>query len=166
MRKLIVLIVGLAILAIANYAIYDRELLLTEGRVVLLELAPEDPRSLMQGDYMALDFKAAESIPVPSNSGGGTRDGHIIVRLDKQGIGNFAHLDCGEKLESNEVRIRYRIRDRVVRLATNAFFFQEGDSSLYEDARYGEFRVGVNGDAILTGMRNRTLEPLGKKRIR
>ena len=59
MRKAVVIAAGLLVLAAANWSILLRERLLTEGRVVLLELAPVDPRSLMQGDYMALRFKAA-----------------------------------------------------------------------------------------------------------
>ncbi|MDE8355606.1 GDYXXLXY domain-containing protein, partial [Klebsiella pneumoniae] len=41
-------------LAVVNLAIVSCERLLAEGEVVLLELAPVDPRSLMQGDYMSL----------------------------------------------------------------------------------------------------------------
>ena len=59
MRKAIVLIAGLLILAGVTAAISSKEQLLVTGRVVFLELAPVDPRSLMQGDYMALRFKAA-----------------------------------------------------------------------------------------------------------
>ena len=47
------------------------------------------------------------------------------------------------------------------KFTTNAFFFQEGDVKLYDPARYGEFRTGANGDAILTGLRGRDLVPLG-----
>ncbi|MFX7329222.1 GDYXXLXY domain-containing protein, partial [Acinetobacter baumannii] len=34
----------------------QKEMLLKEGQLVLLPLAPVDPRSLMQGDYMALRY--------------------------------------------------------------------------------------------------------------
>ena len=62
MRKGIVIVAGLIILALANYSIYSRERLLTEGNLVLLQLAPVDPRSLMQGDYMALRMQAANDL--------------------------------------------------------------------------------------------------------
>ena len=54
---------GLAlVLAVANGSIWQREQLLGSGRVVILELAPVDPRSLMQGDYMALTFAAGREV--------------------------------------------------------------------------------------------------------
>ena len=61
MRKAVALIAGLAVLAFVNFGIYGRERLLTEGQVVLLRMAPVDPRSLMQGDYMRLNFEAADA---------------------------------------------------------------------------------------------------------
>ena len=68
MRKGIAILAGVAILALANFSIYSRERLLTEGSVVLLHLAPVDPRSLMQGDYMALNFAVANSLTIFSAS--------------------------------------------------------------------------------------------------
>ena len=68
-RKAIALIAGLAVLALVNLGIYQREQLLTRGQIVLLDLAPVDPRSLMQGDYMRLDSRSP-SRPSRSSAGG------------------------------------------------------------------------------------------------
>lgn len=161
MRKWIALAAGLVMLAVANYTIYSREQLLTDGRIVLLELAPVDPRSLMQGDYMALRFKVADIALGRGTAGKNLRDGSIVLQLDAQGIGSFARFDDGARPGSDEVRMRYRIRDNRARFATNAFFFQEGDARLYAAARYGEFRVDAKGEAILTGLRGQDLALLG-----
>lgn len=163
MRKWIALIAGLAVLATANYAIYSREQLLTEGRIVLLELAPIDPRSLMQGDYMALRFKVADTVLGRGNVKEGIVDGSLVLKLDAQNVGNFVRFDDGSQPGPDEVRMRYRIRNEQAKFATNAFFFQEGDAQLYQLARYGEFRVDRKGDAILTGMRGADLAPLGQR---
>lgn len=159
MRKWIVLAAGLAVLALANYTIYSKERLLSTGRIVLLELAPVDPRSLMQGDYMALRFRVANDVSAGREADAG--DGRIVLRLDAQGVGSFVRLDDGGPLAAEEVRMRYRIRNGQVRLASNAFFFEEGSAELYRAARYGEFRTDANGDAILTGLRSPDLAPLG-----
>ena len=53
---------GLLVLGIANFAIWQKEDVLANGRTILLELAPVDPRSLMQGDYMALRFRLAADV--------------------------------------------------------------------------------------------------------
>jgi uncharacterized membrane-anchored protein len=161
MRKWIALAAGLALLTTANYAIYGKEQLLTDGRIVLLELAPVDPRSLMQGDYMALRFKVADVVLGRGKVKEGLRDGRIVLKLDQQGVGSFARFDDGTLLGPDEVCMRYRIRGERAKFATNAFFFQEGDAKLYEAARYGEFRAGAKGEAILTGLRGQDRVPLG-----
>src|SRR5690606_24345673 len=52
---------GLAIvLLVVNTGIYQREQILQQGQTAVLALAPVDPRSLMQGDYMALRFAAEQ----------------------------------------------------------------------------------------------------------
>ena len=160
MRKAIVILAGLAILALANYSIYSRERLLTEGNLVLLQLAPVDPRSLMQGDYMALRMQVANDLRsrVPKES---LRDGYAVLTVDERRIGTFARVDTGTPLAANEARMRYRVRNDQVKFATNAFFFQEGDANLYAKARYGVFRVGGDGESILTGLRDEQLSKLG-----
>jgi len=163
MRKGIAILAGLVVLALANFSIYSRERLLTEGAVVLLHTAPVDPRSLMQGDYMALRFQVANDLRarIASES---AQDGYAVLTVDERRVGTFARIDDGKPLAANEARMRFRIRDRQVKFATNAFFFQEGDAQVYGKARYGEFRVGGNGDSILTGLRDEQLSVLGPSR--
>ena len=160
MRKTIAILAGLAVLGMANWTIYSRERLLTEGRVVLLELAPVDPRSLMQGGYMALRFKA-EVVAFGRGRVKDVEDGRIVVKLDPRGVGEFVRRDAGEPLAGDEVALRYRVRDGMVKFATNAFFFHEGHAKVYERARYGEMRVAPTGELLLTGLRAENLERLG-----
>jgi uncharacterized membrane-anchored protein len=160
MRKIVALVAGLAILVLANHAIYSRERLIGEGRMALLELAPVDPRSLMQGDYMALRFRIATEIS-GRRAQEGFADGRIVLQADERGVARFSRLDDGTPLAANELLIRYRVRGDEVKFATNAFFFQEGHAKYYERARYGEFRVAPDGECLLTGMRGEKLERLG-----
>lgn len=160
MRKLIAVLAGIAVLAIVNVTIYQREQLLTQGRVVLLELAPADPRSLMQGDYMALRFKIAADV-TQRDGGERLRDGRLVAAMDEHGVGTFKRIADGVPLAPNEVLLRYRIRNDRLKFATNAFFFQEGHAKEYAPARYGEFRVAANGDMILVAMRGTDFRKLG-----
>jgi uncharacterized membrane-anchored protein len=154
-------IVSAALLLVAvNVGIASRERLVERGRIVLLELAPVDPRSPMQGDYMALRFRVADA------AGTGAdylqfADGTLVLALDARGIGTFRRLDTGAPRAADEALMRYRIRNGQVKLATNAFFFEEGHAADYAMARFGEFRVADDGDAILMGLRDRDLAPLG-----
>lgn len=157
MRKLVILLAGIAVLAVVNYGIYEKEQVLANGRVILFELAPVDPRSLMQGDYMALRFGIQSQVPYTAE----LRDGHIVAALDQRGVAAFRRLDSGTPLASDEFRIFYRVRAGQIKLGTNAFFFQEGHEPLYREARFGEARLAPNGHILLTGLRDANLKKLG-----
>jgi uncharacterized membrane-anchored protein len=159
MHKLIALISGLAVLAIVNFGIYQREQLLTRGSIVLLELAPVDPRSLMQGDYMRLNFALArEAFPFERRPT--SADGQIVVALDANRVGHFRRIADGRPLAPGEIALRYRMRGAQPNFATNAYFFEEGQAEAYAGAAYGEFRVDGDGEMILTGLRNARFEAL------
>jgi len=156
MRKALVVLAGIVILVAVNWSIHAREQLLVDGRVVLLELAPVDPRSLMQGDYMTLRFNVANDA-FATKSG----DGAIIVEVDNRDVGTFRRFDDGTPLAASEARLRYRLRNGLPKFATNAFFFEEGHANDYAKARFGEFRVAPDGEAILTGLRDADRRLLG-----
>ena len=160
MRSVLLIVTTFLLLVAVNFNIYQREQLIRNGRVVLLELAPVDPRSLMQGDYMALRFKVATQAFTSKNLKT-LNDGYLVVTLDERNVASFNRFDDSAKFTDNEILLRYRIRDGRSKFATNAFFFQEGHAKDYENARFGEFRVSSDGDAILTQMRDEDLIVLG-----
>ena len=160
MRSTIALIACLAVLALVDFSIRGKERQLAEGGVVFLELAPVDPRSLMQGDYMALRFKMANDALPAIKSSISVSDGRIVALLDERSIAAFRRLDDGASLAGKEVLLRYRVRNGELKFATNAFFFQEGTARRYEGARYGEFRVAPDGELLLTGLRGAELQSL------
>jgi len=159
MRKALIIVAGVIVLAVVNWNIAARERIVTDGKVVLLDLAPVDPRSIMQGDYMALRFAIANDVlrALPDRA-----DGRVVVQVGSDGVGAFRRIDDGTPLAADELALRYRVRERQAKVATNAFFFEEGRGSDYSGARYGEVRVGPDGDAILTGLRDAKREPMGR----
>ena len=159
MRKIVILLTGIAVLALVNYSIYEKEQLLANGRVAFLELVPVDPRSLMQGDYMALRFKLQRD----ASPAGNLRDGHIVAALDNRQVATFRRIDDGTPLAADELKIIYRVRANEVKLGTNAFFFQEGDAEYYRGARYCEARIDHDGQMLLTGLRDENLQRLGPR---
>jgi uncharacterized membrane-anchored protein len=146
-RRMIGLLALLVALAIVNLSVFQKEQHLANGKVVYLDLAPVDPRSLMQGDYMTLSFAIGQEIRRAFGSSeqdfstAKTSTHYVIVALDNQNRASFKALFTGQDLSSEELLLRYRIRHNVVHFASNAFFFQEGDAEYYEAARYGQFRV-------------------------
>ncbi|MCC6213119.1 MAG: GDYXXLXY domain-containing protein [Burkholderiales bacterium] len=162
MRKAIAVLAGIVLLAAINWNIYGREQLLATGRVVLLELAPVDPRSLMQGDYMALRYRI-ENEAFGRGRGKESADGRIVVRVGDRGVASFVRRDAGEPLAAGEALLRFRVRERRVKFATNAYFFQEGTAGQYARARYGEFRVAPDGEMLLTHLVGESFERLGSR---
>lgn len=155
------------ILVLVNWSIANKEKHLAQGQIVYLELAPVDPRSLMQGDYMALDFRLANEIytALPKTKDRrrwrhdiAASDGFVVTSLDERGIATFKRLYKKSPLFDNEVLLRYRIRNGAVKFATNAFFFQEGHGKYFQPARYGQFRVDDKGELLLVAMHDKDLK--------
>jgi len=160
MRRAILIVTTLLLLLVVNFTIYQREHLIRDGRVVLLELAPVDPRSLMQGDYMALRFAVANQA-FSDRDLTTLDDGHLVLALDKRKVATFSRFADGSPLAENEVLLRFRIRNGRSKFATNAFFFQEGTAGEYQKAKFGELRVTSDGESILTRLRDEELKVLG-----
>ena len=152
MRKYMVLIIGLFILGAINVSIWHKEQLLANGKTVFLALAPVDPRSLMQGDYMALRFELERDIaPQLTHDKTQNADGYVVVNINAQGVGEFAQLQdtLPNAVNPQQVAMRYRVREGKIKFATNAFFFEEGKGDTYAKARYGEFKVADDGELLL-----------------
>ena len=177
-----VALLGLAlILVVMTLNIIKYENHLSNGKTVLLALAPVDPRGFMQGDYMALSYALERDIfdamrpkhPDSTQDELGSEldveleeldtdfriyepsDGYVIVKVDDTNVGHFVRLadsNSREGLTKSELPIYYRARNGSVQLATNAFFFQEGHAEAFEAAEYGLFRVNDKGEPLLTEM--------------
>ncbi len=141
------------VLLLANYFIISKEQVLANGKVMLLDLAPRDPRSILQGDYMVLRYRMAADIA--SHSRQLTDEGQVVVTVDERNVAQFQRIhDGAAPLNANEHLLLYRKRNGVVKIASDAFYFQEQHGKYYTTARYGEVRVSSNGDAVLTGLRD------------
>jgi uncharacterized membrane-anchored protein len=158
---------GLAlVLAAAGWSVWSNERILAHGRVVRLALAPVDPRSLMQGDYMALNYAIARDLQNQRQGRDAAKDdGYAIVRLDERQVARLVRAQPEAQPRAvDEIAIRYRERGLGLRIATNAFFFQEGQGSKLAGARYGEFRVGDNGEPRLAALLDANFARLGDNR--
>jgi uncharacterized membrane-anchored protein len=157
----LLLVIGVALLVVRGH-----ERTLAQGRVALFELAPVDPRSMMQGDYMALAFAIEQGLQEAheaSGEAGRTLPRYALVRLDAEGRATLAEL--GDELPAaggELLALRIRMRHGRPAIGPNAFFFQEGEAGRYEAARWGEFRVDSHGDALLTHLRDEELGRLGE----
>lgn len=157
MRRLLVFIIAIVVLAVVNFEIYQKEQLLAEGMTVFLELGPRDPRSIMQGDYMILRYQIAMLPELRKVK----KDGYLVIERDEKQVAHFSRIhEEGTPLETNELLLHFRKRQREIRLGAESFFFQEGHAKYYNNARYGELRVALSGESILVGLRDTELKVL------
>jgi uncharacterized membrane-anchored protein len=159
-RLVVLATMAIVILAVASWQIAGKEEIVKKGTTILLQLAPVDPRSLMQGDYMALQYRMTSDVSRAAREAE-INDGVAVVQADENGIAEFVALYQGGELASSQVLLRFRKRGDSVRLASDAFFFEEGRFDVYRGAGFGELRVDDHGEAVLTGLRDIDGQPLG-----
>ncbi|HUH88001.1 MAG TPA: GDYXXLXY domain-containing protein [Pusillimonas sp.] len=178
------------VLLVVNTGIYQREQVLNQGRPIVLQLAPVDPRSLMQGDYMRLNFQVADQVygtlehaPEASRRTIETqREGLLVLRPDSAGVhrllavvpSSFASVKdqvdahepnsmIGVEPKESDVLLEFRLRHGGVRVVTDAWFFPEGQADHFAQARYGQLRVDGNGVGLLVNVLDSAMHPLAQR---
>lgn len=153
----IVLVNALLLLFFFNYNIFNKERILNHGEKILIALAPKDPRSLFQGDYMRLSYAITndlrfDSMPIK---------GYCVVELDSNRIASFIRVQENilPKAE-NEYLIEYHRTQWEVSIGAESYFFEEGKASNFENAKYGCLRVDKKGNSVLEGLYNSELQKI------
>ncbi len=155
------IITGLIVLLVYfNWSVFQKEQVLKNGTFVLMKLAPVDPRSLIQGDYMDLRYENAnfgEDEEIQS-------EGLMVLQLDSNHIGT--RLIRQENFSSylpETISIKYKkAKYGPVHIGAESYFFEEGQADLFSKARYGGLMVDQSGNAILIGLYNENFEEIKK----
>ncbi|MGI9476868.1 MAG: GDYXXLXY domain-containing protein [Hyphomicrobiaceae bacterium] len=143
----------LATAVIVGSGIRQNEEIIQNGKRIFIALGPADPRSLMRGDYMALNFRVP---PLPRSNARLKRYEFPVwasASVDKDDVATIKDYGYeGAKTIAGDIILKIQVRSRRVVIGTNAFFFPEGQASKFSNARFGEFRVGKDGKPILIGL--------------
>jgi uncharacterized membrane-anchored protein len=135
----------------------QKEEILSDGKLILLRLAPVDPRSLMQGDYMELNYEISDD----NISLSGLKRGFCVVTLDENGVGKKVRLQAKRTpLNKGEHLIEYHQADWRISIGAESFFFEEGQAEKFEKAKYGGVRVDAKGNSVLVGLYDSTYTQL------
>ncbi len=143
-------VVGLvAFAAVKQYAV-------ASGTEVILQGAPVDPRSLMQGDYAILDYEIAD-VPNRYESFFESGDDVIVVLTERSEVWEaIEYLDSYTARElRNEVIIRGELQaNGRIDFGIGTYFVPEGTGRAVERARDVKIRVSLSddGDATVTGV--------------
>ena len=157
-KWLIILLNLILFLVYFNWSVFKKEKLLQNGQLVLLKLAPVDPRSLMQGDYMTLRYAISENLNIDKMP----KRGYCIVKLDQKGIAQRVRFQKEPiPLKPGEHLIQYNAPDSWnINIGAESYFFEEGQAEKYEKAEYGGIKIDQNGNSILIGLYNKNLKPI------
>jgi uncharacterized membrane-anchored protein len=149
-KWILILINLIILLGLFNNSILKKEKLLSNGQTILLELAPVDPRSLMQGDYMRLDYNISNNMNTDSIS----KRGFCVVKLIENGVAEKVRIQENRiPINDNEFLIEYTSREwGDINIGAESYFFQEGEAEKYENAKYGGIKIDNQGNSLLIGL--------------
>jgi len=159
MKKAIFGVWFVGLLLILNGLVYQKETMLKEAQQVLLALAPVDPRSLIQGDFMVLRYAIANEV-TNTVEGRDGQEGLLTLKLESNGVASLVAIDSSAPLEPGQIHLKYRINGGRCLLGAESYMFEEGRADHFAAAKFGELRVSLDGSSVLVGLRNEGLEPL------
>ena len=144
----------IAIVLFLVYTTYQKEEILHSGTLILLELIPSDPRSLIQGDYMDLRYLISSPEQLPQRGEKGSeRKGYCVVEREENGVAVLKRYQLHPTpLAEDEFLIAYKRSASRVSLGAESYFFEEGSQEKFLDARYGGLKVDAKGNSILIGL--------------
>lgn len=168
MKKYFSLILAIATTLFFVGLIAKNEWHLAHSKSIFIELKPVDPRSILQGDYMALAYELnlQTSKPLAENE---TLNQRIFNHAS---IHTKVILDSHSKvirttLEPNNLSAEQSLilknpenRYQALYPASRSFLFAEGLAQCYEKAKYAEFKINQEGEVILFDLRGEELQPL------
>ena len=172
-RRHLILLAPLGTAAILLPGMLRNEALIRHGERLLIRLAPVDPRSLLQGDYMALAFELSpDSARAPENRPMDQREAeprarpatYAVFRLAANGVASVQRLEYDESrpaLAADERRIRLGHKRGQPFLVTDAWHFKEGTGERWARAAYGDFRLRSDGRTLLVGLADAQRQPIG-----
>lgn len=189
MNKIIPLCLALLSIAVFLGLIFKNEWHLKHSQSIYVRLQPVDPRSILQGDYMRLNYQlyfAPQNSMLENTDQQNTNQqninqedhifsGHYFDQIiqNKSSIVTYVELDpqrrvihtSFEPLKNVQIQrlVLQNPNNRYTMLypASKSFLFAEGLAECYQQAEYAEFKVDEQGNAILNALKGNQLQDLG-----
>ena len=155
-QKILILVNLILVAMLLGNSVINKERLLEDGTLILLELAPVDPRSLIQGDYMRLRYGISNEIDYDSI----TKNGYCVISIHEDGtVKSFRIQENKVPINAGELLINYHKKAwNNINIGAESYFFQEGEGEKYEAAKYGGVKVDGNGNSLLVGLYDEDLK--------
>lgn len=141
-KTILILFNFILLFALTSFSAFKEENY-KKGEYFYLKLAPVDPRSLMQGDYMILNYeivdKAWEKIhQIQEESSKTIKKGYIAVKLDKNKVAEFVDVVDEPFDDKNLIFIKFKSNSYEIKINADTFFFQEGQAEHYQEMKYSK----------------------------
>lgn len=133
----------------------EKEALLQKGQTVYLALAPLDPHSIMQGDYMALNYEIMNQLNhdhFDSTKPRQPSSGVLVILIDDQKVGTFVRYDPGAVLAPGEHLLKFHHADWRAVIGAESYFIPEGTGRDFDHAAYGELKLQPDGTPLLVAL--------------
>lgn len=142
-------------LSYVGYHAASSEALLSSGTQVKLAVEPLDPRSLLQGDYVRLNYNISTppaNVVQQLESGRSLNRIKVVLRQGDNGVYVFDRLyKSGDALSGKEIVINGSWNGwQSIYYGIETYFVPEGTGTETEqNARFAYVKVGANGNALL-----------------
>ncbi|MFB9325689.1 GDYXXLXY domain-containing protein [Paenibacillus aurantiacus] len=133
------------------------ETALASGVTVKLELAPLDPRSLLQGDYVQLNYGIStppqKEVPTLEELGYGAKI-KVVLAPDAGGVYRFSRLYLeGDALQDGEVALNGKWEGFRIEYGIEHYFIPEGTGADVErTAKFANVVVSRSGNGMIVGL--------------
>lgn len=171
-------IVALAISFAAQNKVHTYEDVLNTGEPIILKTAPLDPRSLMQGDYMTLNYEILGDVSneIELFQTENTEDSEIsgildekkyfiyaLLKRDELGVSTLCRLEIDKPTSfegcTPNIYLPIKVSHWWPSLPSQDYFFAEGKGEYFAQAEYAEYRF-KNGTALLYRLLDKNLKVL------
>lgn len=149
MKKLLVVLNLILLIVVFGYSVIKEENNLKKN-TFYIKTSPVDPRSLIQGDYMVLNYNITDSARIEAVN---IRKGYIRIKINDLKIAEFIRVDKEYVPPSNnEISIQFQKNSSNIDIGVNSYLFQEGTGNKFQKAQYAEVIELKNGKLRLKSL--------------
>ena len=186
MKKILIVVNIVLLFVITGFSAQKEESYKKLDSYFYLELRPVDPRSLLQGDYMTLNYDILDQTTefiyqnksydyyYDSNEEdkkeeteqerekrelAEAKKAYIAIRLDGNKVAKFVKLTKEKTHEKDFLFVAYKSDGYNVDINANSYLFQEGTGDKYENARYAKV-VLVDNKLRLVDLRDKDFKEI------
>lgn len=154
-KRLVVALNFILVLGFFFFGVYKQEKIKRNGDRIILQLAPVDPRSLLQGDYMILRFELTDNLYRLDIEDEYKDGGYAIINKTKEGF--YALEKVSHEWQEGSIEFTGNLKGNYS-IGADSYFFQEGTGDIYSRARYAQLYLYGKGKVRVEALLDRNMK--------